>query len=126
MNRFTKCKPMNKNIAIDVNLISKCGLYCGACGKYRKGKCAGCNEKTNAQWCKVRACVEDQNLKSCADCTSCKTEECKKLNNFVAKIFSIIFKSDRDASIKMLKEKGADYFAEHMAKKGLVAIKKKK
>jgi len=114
-----------KEIIADTKLISRCGLYCGACKKYINGKCPGCNEKTNAQWCKVRTCVEENAYTTCADCTICKLEECKKLNNFVAKVFSIIFRSDRDAGIKMIREKGAEAFVEYLVKEKAMAIKRK-
>jgi len=32
---------MGREVNMDRDLIAYCGLYCGACGKYIKGKCAG-------------------------------------------------------------------------------------
>ena len=34
-----------KEITVDTKKIATCGLYCGACKKYRMGKCPGCHEK---------------------------------------------------------------------------------
>jgi len=31
-----------KEIIADEKLVAKCGLYCGACGAYLKGRCPGC------------------------------------------------------------------------------------
>ena len=28
----------------NVKLVAKCGLYCGSCSKFQKGKCNGCLE----------------------------------------------------------------------------------
>ena len=32
-----------KEIEVNTKMIAACGLYCGACKKYRMGKCQGCN-----------------------------------------------------------------------------------
>ena len=56
-----------KDIAADPKLIAYCGLYCGACGRYRKDSCPGCQQNQKASWCKVRTCCMDGNLQSCAD-----------------------------------------------------------
>ena len=51
-------------------LVARCGLYCGACGSYLKGRCPGCRENVKATWCKVRACCGEHSYASCADCTA--------------------------------------------------------
>ena len=87
-----------KPIAADVNLVAYCGLYCGACGAYRRGRCPGCHENSKATWCKVRSCCMENGHSSCADCkTPADPRECRKFNNFIAKIFGLIFRSDRRA-----------------------------
>ncbi len=115
-----------KEIINNPKLIAACGLYCGACGKYSTGKCPGCFENTKATWCKTRTCCLDANISSCADCkTVATTVECKKMNNFVSKLFSYIFKSDRHDCIKRIQEIGYTPYATEMSEKRLQSIKRK-
>ena len=76
----------------DAAYVAACGLYCGACRKFVKEQCPGCWENKKADWCKIRACNIEHNYKSCADCTISSIDECKKFNNFIGKVFSILFR----------------------------------
>lgn len=117
---------MNKEIIADKNLIAYCGLYCGACGSYTKGKCPGCHENVKAGWCKVRSCNQENGFSSCAECkTRTNPMDCKYFNNPVSKIFGFIFRSDRNACIAMIKERGYDQFAVYMAENKIQTIKRK-
>lgn len=58
-----------KVIENDPQLIAMCGLYCGACNSYLKGKCEGCVSNEKATWCNVRLCCIENKYKSWADCT---------------------------------------------------------
>jgi len=110
----------------DKNLIAYCGLYCGECGKYKKGKCLGCQKNEKASWCTVRKCCIENGKVSCADCTVyASASECKKFNNIFSKLFGFLFGSDRQASIDMIKEKGYDAYAEEMVRRGTQSMKKK-
>ncbi|MBI5217915.1 MAG: DUF3795 domain-containing protein [Bacteroidia bacterium] len=105
-----------KEILADKNLIAYCGLYCGACGKYIKGRCPGCKENTKAAWCQTRACCIENKIASCADCTQYENvKDCKKFQDFISRIFALIFNSNRPACIAMIKDKGYDEFAKYMA-----------
>ena len=109
----------------DPALVAFCGLYCGACGKYKKGACSGCAGNEKATWCKVRSCCLEHEYKSCADCTEFSNAmDCKKLNNFMSKIFGFIFRSDRPACIAKIKEIGVEAYAAEMAEKGMQSIKR--
>lgn len=122
-NLFTKFmdqKTPNKN------LIAYCGLYCGECKAYKIGKCPGCQKNEKASWCKVRKCCIEGGKLSCADCkVYASASECKKFNNIISKLFSLIFGSDRQACINMIKEKGYDGYAEEMSKRGAQSLKRK-
>jgi hypothetical protein len=107
---------IQKEIVADRNLVAFCGLYCGACRSYLKGKCPGCKENVKASWCKVRQCCMENNFQSCADCTTIELLECKKYNNFISKMFGYVFNSDRPACIARIKEIGYDDFPVEMAK----------
>ncbi|MCE1198306.1 MAG: DUF3795 domain-containing protein [Marinilabiliales bacterium] len=99
----------------DVKLVAKCGLYCGSCRSYLKGKCPGCANNEKASWCEVRKCNLEHQYNSCADCTLMPLEECKKYNAFIAKAFGFIFNSDRAACIRRIREIGPASFALEMA-----------
>ena len=117
--------PDLKEIKVDRSLIAYCGLYCAACRSYLTGKCPGCKENVKASWCKIRQCCIDNNLQSCADCTTIELMECKKYNNFISKAFGIIFNSDRAACINRIRTIGYDDFAVEMAGSGRQSIKRK-
>lgn len=113
-------------IKIDKNLVSMCGLYCGACSRYLKEKCSGCKANDKATWCKVRSCCMERQIPSCADCKTYETPlDCGKYNNFIAKFFSFIFNTDRSSGIARIKEAGYEIFAKEMAQAAKVGIKRK-
>lgn len=112
-------------IIVDKSLVAYCGLYCGACRAFLRDKCPGCKENAKATWCKIRKCCADNGYLSCADCKIMKIEECKKFNNFISKLYTLFFKSDRNACIQRIKEIGYEYFAAEMAKNRTQTIKKK-
>jgi len=117
---------IEKEIKTDTSLIAFCGLYCASCRSYHKGTCPGCAANEKAGWCKVRTCCMKSNYKSCADCqTYFNPMECKLFNNFISKLFAVIFRSDRPACINMIKEKGYEGFASYMAMNKLQTIKRK-
>ena len=112
-------------IVVDKNLVSYCGLFCGACPKYLKEKCTGCHEYEKATWCKIRTCCVENNYQSCAACEDFNdVNECKKFNNFFARAISFILRSDRKAGVDFVKEKGYEEFSKYMAENKLVTIKK--
>jgi len=114
-----------KVITADKNLIAYCGLYCGACKKYLAGSCPGCHENKKASWCTIRSCNIENGYSSCADCREFTNPmDCKKFNNFISKIFALIFKSNRAACIAKIRESGYDGFAKYMAENGLQSIRK--
>ena len=114
-----------KSIVADKSLIAYCGLYCGACKKYLTESCPGCHENNKASWCKVRSCCIEHGYSSCADCTEFSNPaDCKKFNNFFSKLFALIFKSDRAASISKIRESGYDGYAVFMASNKLQSMKK--
>lgn len=108
------------------NLVSMCGLYCGACKGYLKEKCKGCAENAKATWCKIRTCCLEKGLTSCAECREFSDpQDCNKFNNALARVVGFFLNSDRRKGVLMIKEKGRLGFADHMASYGRVAIKRK-
>ncbi len=94
--------------------IAACGLCCGACPKFTKGKCPGCHVSENVGWCKVRKCCIENGWQSCADCTIANPRECKTLNNFISKVFTVIFRSDRHGCLDRIREVGYEAYAAEM------------
>lgn len=114
-----------KEIVQNPELIAYCGLYCGSCKAYLKDKCPGCHENSKASWCKVRSCNIEHGYKSCADCTEYSDpRECRKFNNFISKVFGLVFGSDRAACISKIKEYGYDEYASFMTENRLQSIKR--
>ncbi|MCG8616949.1 MAG: DUF3795 domain-containing protein [Desulfobacterales bacterium] len=106
-------------------LIAPCGLYCGACHRFKKGKCPGCPENDRATWCKIRDCVKSNNYRTCADCTQFDdVNQCKKFNTLFSKFFYLVFRSDRKSSLARISEIGIPDYAKEMAEKDQVVIKR--
>ena len=99
-----------KEIAVDTKKIAACGLYCGACKKYRMGKCPGCHENEKASWCKIRKWMD--------------VKDCRLHNNLIGKFFAFVFRSNRPACIRYIRENGEQVFAEEMTKRGEQTMKK--
>jgi len=114
-----------KEIVADKSLIAYCGLYCGACRSYLKGKCPGCRENEKASWCDIRKCCVENNYASCADCVSIEPMKCKKYNTFISRVIGFVFNSDRNACLDKIKEIGYDEFAKEMALKKMQTVKRK-
>jgi hypothetical protein len=114
-----------RQIEADKNLVAFCGLYCGACKTYLSEKCPGCAKNEKAKWCKVRTCCLGSKYASCADCgIVADPSACKKLNNAVSKIFALIFRSDRPACIRAIKQNGYESYVREMVSKKTMSIKK--
>jgi len=115
-----------KEIVADKNLVAFCGLYCGACGSFLKGKCPGCRENAKATWCTVRTCCMENGWSTCAGCTKMALKDCKKFNNFISKFIGLVFNSDRAACIENIKEKGVEAFAQEMTASRKQSLPRKK
>ena len=116
-----------REVKKDPNLVAFCGLYCGACKRYLKEKCPGCQGNEKATWCAVRKCCLENNHRSCADCRVYATaSECKKFKNLMSKLFAFLFGSDRQACIDAIKERGYENYAEDMSVKKIHSVKKRK
>ena len=114
-----------KEIKADKDLVAYCGLYCGACAAFLKDKCKGCHENAKATWCMIRKCCIERNYTSCAECKDfTDTNDCKKFNNLISKIFAFFFRSNRKACIDQIRAIGLNGHAEDMAKNKRQSIKR--
>lgn len=114
-----------KEIISNPELVAYCGLYCGACKSYLKDKCPGCHENQKASWCKVRICCIENRYATCADCSQFTGPlDCGKYNNFISKIFGMIFRSDRAVCIRQIREIGLKGHADNMAQQKRHSIRR--
>jgi len=115
-----------KDIVADAGLVAKCGLYCGACNRFLKEKCPGCEGNVKASWCKVRSCVMEHGYGSCADCEEfADPADCAKFDNWMARAFGWVFNSNRRACVMKIRELGPKGFAEQMAGLGKQSLPRK-
>ena len=113
-------------ITVNAELVAHCGLYCGACGAYLKGRCPGCHENRKATWCKVRSCCTERKQATCAECTDYPNAmDCRKFNNGISKVIGFLLRSDRAACIRQIKQLGVKGHAEDMAQNKRQTIKPK-
>jgi len=106
-------------IQADPKHVAYCGLYCGACRRYLDDRCPGCHGNSGAKWCKVRSCCLDNGYGSCAECVRFPDPlHCKHFNNLAAKLFGLLFRSDRAACIVQIRKLGMHGHAEEMARRG--------
>ena len=61
---------------------------------------------------------------TCAECSR-NVQECKVFSNWKAKVFAFLFKSDRPACIRYIKEHGEQAYADEMSMRKSQTIKKK-
>lgn len=110
----------------DLNLVAYCGLYCGTCPSYKKGKCLGCHTNEKASWCKIRSCNIQKGISSCAECDEyTKVNDCKKFNNFFSRAIGLVLNSDRRKGILYIKSQGRQAFAEQMIQINRVSMKRR-
>jgi len=106
-----------KEITSDPSLVAYCGLYCGACGAYRRDRCPGCHENHKATWCKVRTCCREHERATCAACAEFSdVRDCRKYNNLIARLFGLLFRSDRAACVAQIRRLGVAGHADEMAR----------
>jgi hypothetical protein len=111
-------------IAVDQTLVAYCGLYCGACPRYTKGRCPGCHDNHKATWCRIRSCNIERGYASCADCTDCTDpHDCGKFHNLLSRLMGVVFQSDRRACVLQIRERGLEGHAQAMAELGRPAIR---
>ena len=115
--------------ASDINFISHCGLYCGACPKYIEGQCKGCKgaQSKYLKHCKVYPCTIENDYHSCAECTIIdNVKNCKKFNRWNIRLGEFLTGTSRAKGIKMIKEQGKNAFIEFMILNQFVSVKKVK
>lgn len=98
-----------------MELIGACGLYCGSCRKFRKGKCPGCHANEKATWCGIRECCHKMGYSTCARCPIEDVNTCKTYNHLIYCILGFLLNSDRSACIRYIRRHGEEEFANRMS-----------
>ena len=93
-------------------VLAYCGLVCSECGMYLKQKCQGCHsDKPMSLKCKVKPCAQEKSYTTCAECTDFENlKDCKKLNNFISKIFGFIFCTNLIGNLNRIRQITLDKF----------------
>jgi hypothetical protein len=96
--------------------IAACGLFCTNCSKFQRGRCQGCQTAPAFSRCSARACCAEKNITGCWECRDFAApadyRTCPHLNNLIAKVFALIFRSDRPGSLALLRDHGREKFLE--------------
>ena len=109
----------------DAKLVAFCGLYCGECGAFKRGRCPGCAENAKAGWCGVRKCCLAEKRASCADCAAHPDpRSCGKFHHWISRLIGFLLRSNRSACIRRIREVGRETFADEMAKAGRNTLKR--
>lgn len=112
-----------KDVTANKDLVAYCGLYCGACGSYLKGRCPGCRENAKAGWCPQRKCCAEHQYATCADCKElADAKDCRHFNTLIAKTMSLLFNSNRPAGVRKIRDLGPEGFAAFMAERKLMKL----
>ena len=94
--------------------IAPCGLFCSECGAFRKKRCQGCQVAPGFSRCAIRKCCAERGLTTCAGCEDFRAprdfRECRKVNNWIAKIFKLIFGGDRPKALALLRDEGPEAY----------------
>ena len=113
-----------KDISVDSTLVAYCGLYCGACPRYRKDRCPGCHDNAKATWCKIRSCCLEHGFASCAECQDFDDpSNCGKFHNLFSQVMGFVLRSDRRACVYQIKKLGLEGHAEAMTALGRPSIR---
>lgn len=108
----------------DTALIAACGLYCGACYRFLKGRCPGCRENGKASWCRIRSCVLAQGIAHCGACGKADFRGCGIYNNRLGRFFGWLFRSNRPGCLDRIKAIGEAAYAKEMAAQGMMTIRR--
>jgi hypothetical protein len=94
--------------------IAPCGLFCSHCGKFKKGKCEGCQVEAGFRKCAIRSCCIEKGIVTCAECDEFLAprdfRECKKINNILARVIGFFLRSNRAGALALLRDEGRDAY----------------
>ncbi|MFO8018201.1 MAG: DUF3795 domain-containing protein [Promethearchaeia archaeon] len=103
--------------------VSYCGIYCGACPAFHRGRCKGCRSTENKTERKgscgygIRSCCEKKRLDYCGQC---KDFPCSKINKLIKsqkgrKEYD--YRHNIPANFRMINKKGLDGWLQYQKEK---------
>jgi hypothetical protein len=102
--------------------VAACGLFCSNCRKLKRGKCQGCQIAPAFACCPVRLCCEQRKILTCAQCSEFAAprsfRECPKVYSFVARMISLVTRSDRPAALALLRDQGLEAYLANKRQSG--------
>ena len=101
-------------------VLAHCGLLCSRCGMFARGKCKGCHSEKpmnkHCGDCGVKRCCVEHGYATCAECGDFPDlKQCRKLNNFISKVFGFIFRTNRIANLYRIREISLESFKDEAA-----------
>lgn len=105
----------------NIDLLSYCGLFCGACPSYHRGTCFGCrsedhSQKRTSKWgCKIRDCCSNENeIVYCGECTDFPCAKIiKKLIQSHPKDSRFVYRHEIPENMNEIKELGISKWLEN-------------
>lgn len=92
-----------RSVQANASLISACGLYCGCCSSYLKGKCASCMDAATSQnraWCPVLKCCKEKGYATCAQCTTfTDPRKCPTHHNMISRVIGYCLGSGKSTAL---------------------------
>ena len=93
----------------------------------KKGRCPCCALNRKAGWCKVRTCCNDHAYASCAAYAEhADPGPCPTFDNVIARLFGLVFNSNRRACVFELKQRGPQGYAACMADQGRQSLPRRR
>ena len=90
--------------------IAACSLYCSGCGKFKAGRCEGCQVRPGFAQCKVRRCCAEKGVTGCFECKEFPAprdyRECANVNHWIPRLISLFTKSDWPRYLTILRDEG--------------------
>ena len=92
--------------------VAPCGLFCTNCGRFKQGRCQGCQISPAFARCAVRRCCVAHGILTCASCpefaASRSYRDCAKVHGLVARVIGFFTGSDRAGALQILRDQGLD------------------
>lgn len=106
-----------------LDLVSYCGIYCGACPGFHRGRCKGCRATENKQTRKgscgygMRKCCEDKGLDYCGPCDQYPCSKINKLINSQKGRKEYDYRHNIPKNFEMIRKEGLATWLESQVKK---------
>ena len=106
-----------------LEMVSYCGIYCGACPGFHNGRCKGCrapvDEPKRKRSCGygMRKCCEEKNVDYCGQCEQYPCSKINKLINSQKKRKEYDYRHEIPKNFETIKKEGLEAWIESQVKK---------